>query len=441
MGSSGEDTAGAAPGFFFVAGKLQGLGWVGIKARRERSGHGGCGGVPGAAWGSGTSPRLSAAPQGQEVGDKPAEDPSIYPGITSHPEGFTAELRELQRDPDPGIFPGLALGSSIRDSLDPNPALSRLPGEVWGSTGMSFHGNETLEEARSILCAPRYVLDLGNGVLEPARSITARPGQPRTAGGLPKVLLQPQLSPGMPSAVHSSGNRPGAGPAPLCPKPTTQTRLNGAKPPRTHRQERLSHPSLGSGSHLRHLQGGHSPLVTKPRRLCPAGSHFPAGASQGRAGWRRSREKRQGRAVNAALTLRVLQGSIARNIPEPGAPRAGTQQLQGCPRDGSLGFIQRQRPGSASPSSTGTQSCSFPPLWKLGTPPALILSPPVAVTSPWSAPAASFPARCPVRASLQDFWRQKGKDRAPAALQPHKGSLLPLLQPNKAPSPEPRPLR
>lgn len=309
--------------FFFVAGKLQGLGWVGIKARRERSGHGGCGGVLGAAWGSGTSPRLSAAPQGQEVGDKPAEDPSIYPGITSHPEGFTAELRELQRDPDPGIFPGLALGSSIRDSLDPNPALSRLPGEVWGSTGMSFHGNETLEEARSILCAPRYVLDLGNGLLEPARSITARPGQPRTAGGLPEVLLQPQLSPGMPSAVHSSGNRPGAGPAPLCPKPTTQTRLNSAKPPRTHRQERLSHPSLGSGSHLRHLQGGHSPLVTKPRRLCPAGSHFPAGAPLGRAGWRRSREKRQGRAVNAALTLRVLQGSIARNIPLPSQEHRG----------------------------------------------------------------------------------------------------------------------
>lgn len=164
------------------------------------------------------------------------------------------------------------------------------------------------------------------------------------------MLLQPQLSPGMPSAVHSSGNRPGAGPAPLCPKQTPQTRSNNAKAPRTHRQERRSHPSPGPGSHLRHLQGGHSPSVTKPRRLHPAGSHFPAGASQGRAGSRRSREKDQGRAVSTSLTLWILHGSIAGKIPpEPGAPRAGTQQLQGCPRDGSLGFIQRQRPGYASP--------------------------------------------------------------------------------------------
>lgn len=177
-------------GNFFVAGKLQGLGWVGIKARRERSGHGGCG-VLGAAWGSGTSPGLYAAPQGQEdlVWDKPAEDPNIYPGITSHPEGFTAEP---QRDPNPEMFPGLALGSSIRGSLDPNPALPRLPGGVWAPRGCLSTGIKGWRRR----AASKLFVGCGKWDFRaaPAHHRPARAAQDsgRAAGGAAPAAAQPR---------------------------------------------------------------------------------------------------------------------------------------------------------------------------------------------------------------------------------------------------------
>lgn len=133
------------------------------------------------------------------------------------------------------MFPGLELGSSTRDPLDPNPALPQLLGGVCAprgslSTGIKSWRRRAASELFVGPCSTR------NGILEPFWSGITRPGQPRTAGELPEVLLQPQLSPALPSAVHSSAERPEEHPAPK------KTHPKGLKQPQTAPQAQPGAP-------------------------------------------------------------------------------------------------------------------------------------------------------------------------------------------------------
>ncbi|XP_039558496.1 uncharacterized protein LOC120499093 isoform X4 [Passer montanus] len=222
---------------------------------------------PGGAGDRGTSPGLPAAPRARR--GWLVTNPTFLQGKELWGPLIPRDSLQSSGSCSPGGI-SWTPGQQHQGLFGPQSSSVPAPGGCLGSSGMSFHGNKTPEEAHSIQlsvgsCSTR------KGILEPPGPSTTRAGQPRRAGRLPRVLL----SPGMPSAVHRSGRRPST----ARPNQTTQTCGNPQtrpKPSRNAGTARSARPTrTGLRSHLRHPEGGHSPAGPKPGRLCPSGLHLP----------------------------------------------------------------------------------------------------------------------------------------------------------------------
>lgn len=142
-GSSGEDTAGAAPGLF-CAWKTPKLGWVGIKGeqRAERAGR-----VwgPGGCLGFRDQPGAFCSPPG--LCDNPNIDPEKE-SLSS--QGIPCSARGAAAGPSPGDVSQIGAGQQQQGRFGPKSSSAPAPGRCLGSTGISFHANKILEETRSI---------------------------------------------------------------------------------------------------------------------------------------------------------------------------------------------------------------------------------------------------------------------------------------------------
>lgn len=169
--------------------------------------------------------------------------------------------------PSPGDIPGLALGQQHQGPFGPNPSSVPAPGSCLGSTGMSFHKNKILQGTHSTqaICWTLRHLKWDFRAppvrLHPARA--AQDGE-RAAGG----AARPQPGPGMPSAVHSSGRRPGARPAPLNQKKTK-------KAPQTAETTQPAAPDP-SDPRLRSLPCHLGPCCDKSREVVSCRIPFPS---------------------------------------------------------------------------------------------------------------------------------------------------------------------
>ncbi|XP_039558494.1 uncharacterized protein LOC120499093 isoform X2 [Passer montanus] len=249
---------------------------------------------PGGAGDRGTSPGLPAAPRARR--GWLVTNPTFLQGKELWGPLIPRDSLQSSGSCSPGGI-SWTPGQQHQGLFGPQSSSVPAPGGCLGSSGMSFHGNKTPEEAHSIQlsvgsCSTR------KGILEPPGPSTTRAGQPRRAGRLPRVLL----SPGMPSAVHRSGRRPST----ARPNQTTQTCGNPQtrpKPSRNAGTARSARPTrTGLRSHLRgsgHISGAQvtspppggwaqpcwaktrevvslrTPFPNFPGRLCPSGPHFP----------------------------------------------------------------------------------------------------------------------------------------------------------------------
>lgn len=180
--------------------------------------------------------------------------------------------------------------------------------------------------------------------------------------------LQPQLGPGMHLLFTLREETWGA----PSPQQTTPKRLNN---PKTSCRHSPDPPEARLGS-----PGGRGqPRRDRTREVVSCRIPFPSRSVPGK-GRIEAQPEGGGCRPHPLDSARLHRGEN---------PPPSRRQLQGCPRNpvGSLGFIQRERPGAAFPSELLLRARDTPS------------SDGVVVTSPVNPPAGSFPGRCRVQPS------------------------------------------
>lgn len=165
---------------------------------------------------------------------------------------------------------------------------------------MPVHGSETLGEMRNILFTSSYLLDpyfisqdpLDNpkwhfGASLPSRQHGPGLGRPPGCSRMPAGGAGPAWAQPMDAICRSEHWEENGSPASTA-QPKQAQRCLKNKQPDTHRVWFTSLlPSLGSRSHLHHLQGRHSPCVSNKSRFFSCSLLFPTavGATQRTAGF------------------------------------------------------------------------------------------------------------------------------------------------------------